>query len=281
MCLLRVLPRTSSFYGRLLMAGIDQIRLKIERADKHIHDLETALFAFKKSDPYKVGTKEDAQTRQLVYYITKADDVPTPVAAVAGDALQNLRTALDYVAWQLCPASSRHSQLAFPISDDAAKYEAEKTRKIKGMLKPAIDAIDATKPYKGGNDTLWRLHRLNNIDKHRLLLTVGTAFSAVNVGPHIIGEMIKSGIATHLGKPGIRLPIPTIYLRPSDRQFPLKVGSELFSDLPGAEVNDKMNFLIDVAFGEPGVCEGEPMLETLKGMLDLVGHIVTDFAPLL
>ena len=92
--------------------------------------------------------------------------------------------------------------------------------------------------------------------------------------------MIKSGIALHLGKPGVKLPIPDIYLRPTDRQFPLKVGSILFRDLPGAEVNDKMKFMIDVAFGEPGICEGEPMLETLKGMLDLVGHIVTDFTPL-
>jgi len=263
------------------VAAVDQIRLKIERADKHIHEIEAALLAFKKSDPYKIGTKEDSQTRQLVYYITKAEAVPEPIAAIAGDALQNLRTALDYVAWQICPASERGPHTAFPISDDAAKYEAEKTRKVKGMLKAAIDAIDATKPYKGGNDTLWRLHRLNNIDKHRLLLTVGTAFSAVNVGPHIVGEMIKSGIALHIGKPGIKLAIPTIYLKPLDRQFPLKVGSELFSDAPGAEVNDKMNFLIDVAFGEPGICEGEPMLETLKGMLDLVGHIVSDFGPLL
>ncbi len=263
------------------MTGTEQIRLKIERADKHIHELEAELLSFKKSNPYKVGAKEDSQTRQLVYYITKADDVPAPVAAIAGDALQNLRTALDYVAGQLCPASERHSQTAFPISDNATKYEAEKARKIKGMPKAAVNAIDATKPYKGGNDTLWRLHRLNNIDKHRLLLTVGTAYSAVNIGPHAVGEMVKFGIAKHLGKPWVRLPIPTIYLRPSDRQFPLKVGSELFRDLPGAEVNDKMNFLIDVAFGEPGICEGEPMLETLKGMLDLVGHIVTDFTPLL
>jgi hypothetical protein len=262
--------------------AVDLIERKIERADKHIHDLEAALLAFKKTDPYKVGSKVEAETGMLAYYITKADDVPNPIPLIAGDALQNLRTALDHLAWQLTPASDRNSSVAFPVSDDATKYEAEKVRKIKGMAKAAIDAIDATKPYKGGNDVLWRLHKLNNIDKHRLLLTVGSAYSAVNVAPHIVGRMIEAGIATHLKLPtGTRLPFPAIYLKPSDRQFPLKVGSILFRDAPGAQVNDKMNFLIDIAFGEPGICEGDPMIETLKGMLDLIRNIVSDFAPLL
>ena len=146
------------------------------------------LLAFKKSSPYKIGGKDDPKTGHLLYYITKADDVPLLIAVIAGDVLQNLRTALDYIAWQICPASLRHPQTSFPVSDNATKYEAEKLRKIKGMPQAAIDAIDATKPYKGGNDTLWRLHRLNIIDKHRLLLTVGTAFSAVNIGPHAVAE---------------------------------------------------------------------------------------------
>jgi len=264
------------------MSGVDLIKLKLERADKHIHELESELLAFKKANPYKIGTKDDPQTRQLIYYITKADDVPARVSLIAGDALQNLRTALDYLAWQLVPASERSAQTSFPISDDAAKYETEKVRKIKGMPQAAVDAIDATKPYKGGNDALWRLHRLNNIDKHRLLVTVGGSFSSFNVGAHVIGNLLKGGIAMHLGlKPGTVLPIPNLYLSPKDKMFPLKVGSELFTDMPGAEVNYQMDFRIEVAFGEPGICEGEPLLETLKNMLDLVGNVVTSFAPLL
>jgi len=60
-----------------------------------------------------------------------------------------------------------------------------------------------------------------------------------------------------------------------------KVGDELLIDGPDAEVNDKMDFRFDVAFGEPGIIEGEPLLETLQGMADLVGHLIADFRPLL
>ena len=264
------------------MAAVDQIRLKLKRADRHIQELEAALLAFRRNNPYKVDTKEDEQTRSLVYYITQAEEIPAAISLVAGDTLQNLRTALDHLAWQLTPASSRNSQTAFPISDDATKYSLEKGRKIKGIPKAAIDAIDATKPYKGGNDRLWQLHKLNNIDKHRLLVTVGASFRSVNVAPHVIGMMLKAGVAMHLGlKPEAALQMPDIHLRPDDNLFPLKVGSELFIDAPGAEPNPKITFQIDVVFGEPGVCEGEPVLETLKNMSSLVGGIVSDFTPLL
>lgn len=41
------------------------------------------------------------------------------------------------------------------------------------MRADAIQAIDDLKPYKEGNPTLWRLRELDNIDKHRAILSVG------------------------------------------------------------------------------------------------------------
>jgi hypothetical protein len=153
----------------------DQIRGKLDRAEKHIQELTAALLSFKNGEPYKLATKEDPKTRCLVYYITKADDIPAAIPFIAGDALQNIRTALDHLAWQLVPVNERGPQTAFPIFDDASKYQTGKTQRIKGIPNAAMDLVDAAKPYKGGNERLWRLHRLNNIDKHRLLITVGAA----------------------------------------------------------------------------------------------------------
>src|SRR5438132_5583994 len=45
-------------------------------------------------------------------------------------------------------------------------------------------AIDALRPYKGGNDVLWQLHELNNVDKHRLILTVGSALRSTDLGDY-------------------------------------------------------------------------------------------------
>ncbi len=263
------------------MSDTDLIRLKIKRANKHIEELKSAILSFKATDPYKISAKRNPQTRELIYYLVDVQPIPLEIACIAGDILQNLRCALDHLAYRLFRIGAGNiadaSHVYFPIFDDAAKYQSGVNGKVHGMRQDAIDAINAVKPYKGGNDTLWRLHRLNSVDKHRLLITVGAAFSAMNVGAHggaILAEVMK--------KHGLPAPPPIdLYLSPGDRMFPLKVGDELFIDAPDAEVNEKINFLFDIAFGEPGVVEGDPILETLKGMSDLVGNIVSDFGPLL
>ena len=62
------------------------------------------------------------------------------------------------------------------------------------MRQDAIDAIRALEPYKGGKgENLWVLHRLNNIDKHRLIVTVGSSFQSVDVGTIMFGHMETPG----------------------------------------------------------------------------------------
>jgi len=142
------------------------------------------------------------------------------------------------------------------------------------MHKDAIKAIDALKPYQGGNETLWRIHKLNNIDKHRLLVTVGSQMRSFDVGAHL-APLVKD-------EPGWGdAIIPSLFLRPADPMFPLEAGDELFIDAPDAEPNKKMQFRFDVALSEPQVLEGEPILEALHQMVDLTDNLIPTFAPLL
>lgn len=69
-----------------------------------------------------------------------------------------------------------------PIADTSEKYEAKKRGKIEGARQETFDAIDALKPYKGGNDLLWMLYKLTNIEKHRLLFTVGAQAAGIHLG---------------------------------------------------------------------------------------------------
>jgi hypothetical protein len=71
------------------------------------------------------------------------------------------------------------------------------------------------------------------------------------------------------------------FFKPADRLCPLKAGDELFIDMPDAEVDEKLEFRFDVAFSEPQISEGDPVLETLQQIVDLVDGLLTGFAPLL
>lgn len=177
----------------------------------------------------------------------------------------------------------------FPFSKSEERYHERKVIKLKGAKKVAIDVMDQIKPYKGGNDVLWRLHQLNNIDKHRLLLTVGGAYNTINLGTmlgNVMGK-IQAGLVLSrttgfiaLGGPLDEKFKPNKFdyrMGVKDRQFPLRVGAEFSS---GIECNPE-DFTFYLAFGEPGFDDGKPMLEILGQMTQQVEDIIFSFKPML
>lgn len=256
----------------------DDIHLKIEWAYKHIDEFHSVIKAFMNTKPYGFAIDRDPKTGEVIYFVSKAEETPFELSLIAGDILQNLRTALDYLACCLVRANGGKPTIhtMFPISDSAPTTPEQKTsfqRKVKGMRQEAIDEIHAIKPYKGGNNVLWRLNRLNNIDKHRLLFSCGAAFRAWNAGQHLRATNplpAAQAMADHW--------IGPVGFKPS---FPLKVGHELYRDVPGAEVNKNIQITIDIAFNEPGVSEGEPLMLVLRSTLNRVRGIVDDFSGML
>jgi hypothetical protein len=261
---------------------LEGVEAKVERAKHHVRELNDVLQAFFAAHPYVIGTKRNPETRQLIYYLVSVREVPTMVDVIAGEVLQNLRSALDHLAYQLVlvgtgqPGPFNH--VYFPIFNSAKEYESGKLGQIKGMRQDAIDAIDAIKPYKGGNDTLWQLHRLNVVDKHRLLVTVGSSFQSLDIGP-----TLSRGLRALIPDEQKRAAMPdlSLFLRPQDNLFPLKAGDELFIDQPDAEPDEHQQIRFAVVINEPGVLEGEVIVETLRQMVDLVDHVVLVFRPLL
>lgn len=265
---------------------IGLIRPKIERARERFSELKAAIASFHNTKPYAIETKRDPTSRRLIYYLTRVLPVPLTVSAIAGDMLQNLRSALDHLAYQLVLVGEQRpgpfTHVYFPIADDHSQYRNRRPRQTKGMRADAVSAIDALKPYRGGNETLWRLHRLNNIDKHRLLVTAGSAFAGVNVGPVLqrhMTQMMKT-MPLAAGDP-IEAPKLDIFLKPADRLFPLDAGKELYIDEPDAEPTNKIEFRLQVEFYEPGLIEGVPLTDSLQAMLDEVDKVVLSFKPLL
>lgn len=257
------------------------VQLKAERADGQIRKLDSEIRSFLDKPAYVVSTKTEPETGNTVHYISQALDMPPDIAHLTGEVIHSLRSTLDHLAYQLflkvrTDPSDEGTRIHFPIYNPSKEPEASAFGKVKILGDQAIEAIRACKPYKGANNLLWAIHKLDNIDKHRTLLTVGAAFQGI----HIEKAIIKF-VTNALGFKPMR-PIPNIAMRLPRLRCPLNVGDKLFLGFPqDEEVNKELQFSFTVALSETGVIESKPIIDVLREMATLVNNIVGDFAPLL
>jgi hypothetical protein len=168
-------------------------------------------------------------------------------------------------------------KIYFPITDTSAQYASLVVKgKLNSFGKPAIKAIDAIKPYKGGNDALWELKELNNIDKHRLLLALALVHAA-----HAETNSERQQSRQEWTRKYPSQPFPFAdnirrFVPPKLPTRPLKAGDELFA-ISESEVNKRPHLLVEVAFWESGVIDGERIGDTLHRLSDSVEKIVKDF----
>jgi len=263
-------------------ARLRHVSLKVERAKTHAVELGAALHRFFASTPYVVGTKHHPETRKLIYFVAAVRPAPDELPLLAGDAIQNLSTALDHLAYQIVckdtadvPPNPRG--IYFPIADDLGAYEASKARKLQGATVATLNRFDALRPYRGGNDNLWRLARLNNIEKHRLLFTVGSQAAGVHLGQNM-AALLPEGFAPQMAS---AMQSMNLYLIPADKGFPLQPGFELFIGQADEAPNPKQEFRFELVLNEPGIAEGMNLLDTVNALVIEVERVVHELSPLL
>src|SRR3954447_18780775 len=100
-------------------------KLKIERAERHIAELQAATDAFLGRDPYPVIVKDDAERGLRYVSLNVRETIPPSFGLIAGDAIHNLRSALDIMLCDIalgCGAKKRKAR--FPFAEDANGLEA-------------------------------------------------------------------------------------------------------------------------------------------------------------
>jgi len=245
------------------MDRVAGVRLKIERAKKHIKVLDAELDTFCNTKAYVLATKEKPEIEHVTLYIAEIHPIPSELPLIIGDAIHNLRSALDHLVWQLIEAAggTPNRDTYFPICQSPQQYASAIGKgEIKTVSSGAEKLIREMQPYIAGDNPLWYLHQLDIADKHRLLLTVTTRVGAWWAD---IGEMAIPFVQTPrpliLGEEITNIPTTT-YKRTGHKNF--KLG-------------------LTITFGKSEIVAGKPVLETLNGMADFVSSIVSGFEPFL
>jgi hypothetical protein len=122
--------------------------------DGHMGELESIMRVFFDSKPYRFSGKSDIQRRCVQYTMDIVEPVPAEIPLVVGDVIQNLRSALDQVAYHLYlkggDGRGRAYHVYFPIFDSFEDYQQKKLNKLPGVSAAAVSKIDAIQPYKRG-----------------------------------------------------------------------------------------------------------------------------------
>lgn len=238
------------------------LRVKIERAKHHIKDLERACLDVRGDTHQGYVPHLDPDTGERHDVWTNIPRYSFDILSIAGDVIHNLRSALDHLAYQLAIAGSNATpsrRVEFPIAKDAKTYETEKAGKVKGISPAAIEAIDKLKPYKGGNDILWRIHELDNIDKHRFIFTIGN--DALYISPwHPETEDIVGFLL-----------LPRA----------LKADTPLFSGVFEEDPQNNVNFSLAESVGNPKIGQLNSLIPTIHQMVECVEGIIFAFEPFL
>jgi len=244
------------------------VRLKMERAKEHIRELDGMISRFAESHPYTISSKEHPvpQIRHTTVFVSQVSSIPREVSVVIGDVVHNLRSALDHLAWQLVEAGGGVPDVntAFPISKGAKEYQSSVKRGATKGMSPAVQKLIAqSQRHVSGDDTLWHIHELDRLDKHRLLIAVAVALGSFGVNIFAIRQ--------------------TLWLHEGDLR-PLVNGQEIVNiptDTWEREARDNFILGIDLAFGEPQIAYGKSVLATLNHMVDCITTLAKKFEPFL
>uniref|UniRef100_UPI0028A247DB hypothetical protein n=1 Tax=Massilia sp. TaxID=1882437 RepID=UPI0028A247DB len=146
-------------------------KLKLRRAMRHIEELDEIIKNYFSGAWYSYKNTVDSNgslTGLHVNFRAKPEEFGT----VVGDAIHNMRSALDLAAVELVRLNNGDTKgVMFPFARNEQEFlKALKNKNIDRASMHAQELIKELRPYGGGNEVLRSLHELDIQDKHHTLI---------------------------------------------------------------------------------------------------------------
>ena len=239
---------------------------KIQRANKHIADIHALGLAFANHpDCYRTTIDYDAKTGQNFLCIDIREDLfpADEIALTSGDALHNLRSALDLMYYQviLSGKGTPTSHTRFPVFDERETLVNKwlKSALKQGQITSEFGAfvVDTVKPYAAGNHSIWALHQMNISDKHEFFVPALKFVGIVNVS-------LEDEKGRAVGNTG--------YLMDESSRIRLRDADDR-----KVAIKNKGHATPAVIFGPDTMFENQPIFLTLAGISEEVTRTVEAF----
>ena len=165
----------------------ESMMTKLGRAKVHSDELDRLMQDWV---PTQTRTMHLASDDYLEHTLRVIVDIPPRIvwwSAVVGDAIHNLRSALDIWMWELVVSKNENvaptdKNIYFPTCMTGRAFRNWKQDTGKYLPEPLIDYLRSIQPYVDSANNVWikLLHELDIMDKHKQLLDVKMSTSGAD-----------------------------------------------------------------------------------------------------
>lgn len=248
-----------------------QAYAKLKWADKHLHETHAIWEGFLESDFCSVVIEKEVRENGVEIdglVVKTIRSFPIELVLTLGDAIHSMRCALDYAISEIL--HWKNTRITFPMDETRenlvasfATEPAQTGARTKGkgrnasieQMVPEIGRfiVDTIRPYKGGNDALWALGKIDNTDKHRLLtpIFVPQTVENINMRDNHGNQLIDcSAVIENSG---------------ACRLIAMNASQ-------GMKIESYGKATAEIFFNEAGIVEGQPLFPVLIQMRRAVGQ---------
>lgn len=245
---------------------VDSALLKVHRATEHVHELSALL---QKSRPFTYVLETDTNTGHRATFAKRNETVINRAALIIGDIVHNLRSALDHAYWIIASPGAatewERKSIQFPYSETEARLDESVKKRFADRVSPTFyQSLLDLKPHAepGGNEFLALIHKLDVIDKHKLLIPTGdyTRLSSemlVKQVPDFPRGIVNCGFGQNNRDVAWRIP-------------PMNRAQRREARIPETGIlEQELNVPVSIVFTITGYVNPRPVIPTLHKMIDV------------
>lgn len=152
----------------------DSAYAKLAWGRKRIAELQRETDDFLRDSPCEsIAEPHPDKSGYRVQKIRLIRPLPDKFSLIAGDAVDNLRAALDHATFAVASAAGNQAprNAYFPFAASVDRLEDSLKGRCKDLPQEIYPLLRTFKPYEGGNQILVALNKACNRNKHALLLS--------------------------------------------------------------------------------------------------------------
>lgn len=249
---------------------LDGARLKLARAEEHLHTLDDEIATYLELEPYRpILNIQPSDKRVLMVEFRVEPRPPERLGLIIGDCVHNLRSCLDHIACALVRKRGGNCETPptqFPIY--TSKTNKKGNPRVVGVG-PAVEPkflafVETLQPYHRGQDApshpLAILAHLSNVDKHRTIHVVAGGLAGTSCYVHFPNSTF-----------GGQFRADVVY---EDTPFAAFQFPEPFDPAACSEMEVEVQGFVFVALAERGPWGDQPAALILEDIFQFIRNIV-------